>query len=53
MDNIKNDIQILQTSTNQEERKKVITKKITWQEAISADWRKDGSWQPGWEYEID
>lgn len=31
----------------------VITKKITWQEAISTDWRKDGSWQPGWEYEID
>ena len=30
----------------------VITKNITWQEAIENDWRKTGDWQPGWEYEI-
>lgn len=30
----------------------VITKNITWEEAISNDWRKTGSWQPGWKYEI-
>ena len=31
----------------------VITKKITWQEAIQNDWRKTGAWLPGWVYEID
>lgn len=30
----------------------VITKKITWEEAIDKDWRKTKSWQPGWIYEI-
>jgi len=30
----------------------VITKGITWQEAIENDWRKTKSWQPGWEYII-
>ena len=30
----------------------VITKKITWEEAIDKDWRKTKSWQPGWEYNI-
>lgn len=28
----------------------VITKKITWEEALEKDWRKTKSWQPGWEY---
>lgn len=31
----------------------VITKHITWKEAIENDWRKTGDWQPGWEYIID
>lgn len=30
----------------------VITKKITWEEAIEKDWRKTKSWEPGWEYRI-
>lgn len=30
----------------------VITKKITWEQAIKQDWRKTKSWQPGWIYEI-
>ena len=30
----------------------VLTKKITWEEAILNDWRKTGNWQPGWEYII-
>lgn len=30
----------------------VITKNITWEEAINNDWRKTKSWQPGWIYEI-
>ena len=30
----------------------VITKNITWEEAIENDWRNTGSWQPGWEYNI-
>ena len=30
----------------------VITKNITWEEAIESDWRKTKSWQPGWEYII-
>ena len=28
----------------------VITKGITWEEAIEKDWRKIKAWQPGWEY---
>ncbi len=28
----------------------VITSGITWEEAISNDWRKTGDWKPGWEY---
>ena len=30
----------------------VITKKISWEEAIDKDWRKTKSWKPGWEYII-
>ena len=30
----------------------VITKNITWDEAIENDWRKIGAWQPGWKYII-
>lgn len=30
----------------------VITKKITWEQAIANDWRKTGDWKPGWEYII-
>ena len=30
----------------------VITKNITWEEAIDNDWRKSKAWQPGWIYEI-
>lgn len=30
----------------------VITKNITWEEAINNDWRKTKSWRPGWLYEI-
>jgi len=30
----------------------VITKNISWKEAIDKDWRKTGNWQPGWKYEI-
>ncbi len=30
----------------------VITKNISWEEAIDKDWRKTRSWQPGWIYEI-
>lgn len=28
----------------------VLTKNITWEEALKNDWRKTKSWQPGWEY---
>ena len=31
----------------------VITKGITWKEAIEKDWRKTKNWQPGWEYIIE
>lgn len=31
----------------------VITKKISFEEAIKNDWRKSGNWQAGWEYIID
>ena len=30
----------------------VITKNISWEDAINNDWRKTGDWQPGWEYEL-
>ena len=30
----------------------LITKNISWKEAINNDWRKTKSWQPGWEYII-
>lgn len=30
----------------------VITKNISWEEAIENDWRKTKSWQPGWDYDI-
>ena len=30
----------------------VITKNISWEEAINNDWRKTKSWQPGWTYEL-
>ena len=30
----------------------VLTKNITWDEAIQNDWRKTKSWRPGWEYII-
>ena len=30
----------------------VITKNMTWEEAIKNDWRNTGAWQPGWEYII-
>lgn len=30
----------------------VITKNISWEEAIKNDWRNTKSWQPGWEYII-
>ena len=30
----------------------IITKNITWEDAIVGDWRKTGDWQPGWKYEI-
>lgn len=30
----------------------VITKNITWKQAIEQDWRKTKSWQPGWIYEL-
>ena len=28
----------------------VIVNNKTWEQAIADDWRKTGSWQPGWEY---
>ena len=28
----------------------VITKNISWEDAIKNDWRKTKSWKPGWEY---
>ena len=30
----------------------VITKNISWEEAIEKDWRKTKDWKPGWRYEI-
>ena len=31
----------------------VVTKNISWEEAIANDWRITKAWQPGWEYTID
>ena len=31
----------------------VITKNITWKEAIERDWRKTKAWQPGWKYVLE
>ncbi len=28
----------------------VILKDLTWEQAFATDWRKQGKWQPGWEY---
>ena len=28
----------------------VLTKNLTWEEALENDWRKHKAWQPGWEY---
>ena len=30
----------------------VITKNMSWEEAIEKDWRKQKAWQPGWKYII-
>lgn len=30
----------------------VISKNITWEEALASDWRKTKSWKPGWTYII-
>lgn len=30
----------------------VLTKNVSWPEALSNDWRKTKAWQPGWIYEI-
>lgn len=30
----------------------VISKGISWEEAIQKDWRKNKAWQPGWNYKI-
>ena len=31
----------------------VLTKNLTWEEALENDWRKHKAWQPGWEYTVD
>ena len=31
----------------------VLTKNISWEEAIEKDWRKQKAWQPGWKYVIE
>ena len=31
----------------------VISKNITWEDAIENDWRKQKAWQPGWKYIIE
>ncbi len=31
----------------------VLTKNITWDEALKNDWRKRKAWQPGWEYIVE
>ena len=30
----------------------VLTKNVTWEEALEKDWRRTKAWQPGWEYTI-
>ena len=30
----------------------VLIKEMPWEEAFDNDWRRTGSWQPGWEYEL-
>lgn len=30
----------------------VLTKNISWEEALKNDWRKNKAWKPGWEYVI-
>jgi len=30
----------------------ILLKDMTWEEALTNDWRKTKSWQPGWEYEL-
>ena len=30
----------------------VILKKLTWEQAIEQDWRKNKNWKPGWDYII-
>jgi alpha-ribazole phosphatase/probable phosphoglycerate mutase len=30
----------------------VLIKEMSWEEAFDNDWRRTGSWQPGWEYEL-
>ena len=30
----------------------VIVKKLTWEQAIEQDWRKNKNWKPGWDYTI-
>jgi len=31
----------------------VLLKKLTWEEAFAADWRKTKEWKPGWEYVLE
>jgi len=31
----------------------VLTKGKSWEQAIEEDWRKDGEWQPGWDYVVE
>jgi alpha-ribazole phosphatase/probable phosphoglycerate mutase len=30
----------------------VLLKGMSWEEAFAKDWRKSGSWQPGWDYTV-
>ena len=30
----------------------VLTKNLTWEEALENDWRKHKAWRPGWDYTI-
>jgi hypothetical protein len=31
----------------------VVLNNMTWEDAIANDWRKTGSWQPGWKFVIE
>lgn len=31
----------------------VLLKGMSWEQAFANDWRKEGKWQPGWEYNLD